>query len=93
MLQYCIMNPLGLRNLGENFLTRRKDGHWIVISLPLDKSCPLISKMSLPFLLRSVVREVQLEIKAVGEAILDDFLVLNNQFINRGALRLWSSET
>lgn len=42
---------LGLRAPGENFLTRRKDSHRIKTCFPLHKSLPLMSKMSLPFIL------------------------------------------
>lgn len=85
---------LGLRNPRENFLPRSKDGHWIKAGLPLDESRPsIISKMPLPIILRSIVRQIQLEIKPLFGAILYNFLVLGHQILERGTFWVWWSET
>lgn len=91
---YLFILLLGLRNPWENFLSRSKDGHWIKAGLPLEESWPsIISKMPLPIILRSIVRQIQLEIKPLFGAILYNFLVLGHQILERGTFWVWWSET
>lgn len=76
-----VIHLLALMVSSKYFLARRKDSLWIKLALSLDKSSPLISKMLLPFLCGFVMRKVQLEIKSIIYASLQDLLVLCHHLI------------
>ena len=86
---------LELMDPWEDFLSRCKDVQRIKIFLPFLKSCPLVPKMSLPSLLYFIVREVQFEIKAILDAMLNNVIVLCNQFFRWRALwvrKVWTEQ-
>ena len=78
-----------MRDSGKNIVSRCKKSEGIKIGLSLEESGPFVSVVSHPVLLRVVVREIELEIKASVAAELNNLMVLFHQQFRRWSLGWW----